>query len=67
MKYKALHLFFIFLKMPNSDKPKTGKLTYVNGNHREILAADKPFALLQSLKKQKIAQGIPASKLKISY
>lgn len=62
MKYKTLHLFFIFLKMP-----KTGKLTYVNGNHREILAADKPFALLQSLKKQKIAQGIPANKLKISY
>lgn len=53
--------------MPNSDKPKTGKLTYVNDNHREILAADKLFALLQSLKKQKIAQGISASKLKISY
>jgi len=53
--------------MPNNDKPKTGKLTYVNGAHREILASDKPFALLQSLKKQKIAEGVPASKLKISY
>jgi hypothetical protein len=53
--------------MSNSDKPKTGKLIYVNGNHREVLAADKPFALLQSLRKQKITQGIPADKLKITY
>lgn len=48
-------------------KPKVGKLVLVeNGGHR-ILAADKPFAFLQHLKKQLIGNGMNRDNLKITY
>ncbi len=53
--------------MQNSDKPTIGKLSYVNGSFVQVLADKKPFAFLQSLKRQKIKEGVPASKLKITY
>ena len=51
-----------------STKPTTGKLIYVSpsGNTR-LLEQNKPFALLQTLKKNYIMQGFKKEYLKITY
>ena len=53
--------------MQNQNNSKVGKLSYVSGSFVQVLADKKPFAFLQSLKRQKIKEGVPASKLKITY
>ena len=47
----------IFVKA--TTKPTHGQLVYINGNYKEVIknAYNKPFALLQSIKRQMIKQG----------
>lgn len=51
----------------NVKKPKNGSLSLIQGSNVTILANDKPFALIQSIKKRYIANGYKETNLKISY
>lgn len=49
-------------------KPQTGKLILlIPGNEPRILEFNKPFALLQVLKRQYMQQGYKKERLKITY
>jgi hypothetical protein len=51
-----------------SNKPDNGRLWRIYpGGKRELLAEDKPFPLLQLLKKQHVNGGTPKNQLKITY
>jgi hypothetical protein len=50
-----------------STRPKVGRLILLEGNQKRVLIKDKPFALLQTLKKGYILNGIKKENLKITY
>lgn len=51
-----------------NQRPTHGKLVrFLPSGRKEVLAEDKPFALLQLLKKNYIQQGVKKESMKITY
>lgn len=48
-------------------KPTNGSLSLIQGANIVLLANDKPFYIIQSIKKRYIQNGYKESELKISY